>query len=109
MDTDSESDQETADLNTAQEDDSMISLAAAKKNYEEAERLVPEERKHISKDQHSELMNSPLIAPVLLRVLEDLSLPYSLSDFQQRALHTLLQKKDLILISPTGSGKESYF
>ena len=109
MDSDSESDVETADFTTINELDSMISETDAKVNYEEAGRLVPEEKDHISIDQHPEIMDSPLISQVLSKILGDLALPYNLSDFQKLALHTLLQKKDLIVISPTGSGKESNF
>jgi len=32
-------------------------------------------------------------------------LPYEITDFQKLSINTLLQKKDLILLSPTGSGK----
>ena len=73
--------------------DSMISEAEAKNNYEEAGRLVKEETDQISLDNHLHLIDSTADS-------------FSLSDFQRLSLNTLLQKKDLILLSPTGSGKE---
>jgi ATP-dependent helicase YprA (DUF1998 family) len=85
----------------------MISEPDAKKNYEEAGRMVPEEKDLISVDKHPEIMEASHVSQVLLEVLQDLALPYDLSDFQKLALHTLLEKRDLILVSPTGSGKES--
>ena len=42
---------------------------------------------------------------ILDSVLADVNLPYKLADFQTTSLHTIFQKKDLVLISPTGSGK----
>ena len=86
--------------------DALITEAQAKSNYEEAGRLVSEHEDQISIDDHQDLLNAATTA-ILDEVVNDLSLPYKLSDFQRLSLNTLLQKKDLVLLSPTGSGKES--
>ena len=106
MDSDSDSEQELADLTTSEELDSIITEEDAKHNYEEAGRLVPEENDPISIAKHEEIMDASLLE-VLDEVLHDLALPYEITDFQKLSINTLLQKKDLILLSPTGSGKES--
>ena len=102
MDTDSESDHDSP---SAIEDDLGISEFQAKHNYEEAGKLIEEEKDPISLEKHSELINSSCAA-VLEEVVRDLALPYSLSDFQKLSVNIMMQKKDLVLLSPTGSGKE---
>ena len=104
MDTSYETDSDQDDVSNDQLD-SMISEAEAKNNYEEAGRLVKEETDQISLDSHLHLIDSTA-DNILNEVLLDKALSFSLSDFQRLSLNTLLQKKDLILLSPTGSGKE---
>jgi superfamily II RNA helicase len=104
MDTSYESDSDveapsTTELNLG------ISESEAKYNYEEAGKLIPEEEDPISLAKNSELIDSSCSA-ILDEVEQDLALPYNLSDFQKLSVNILLQKKDLILLSPTGSGKE---
>ena len=105
MDTSYESDSDQ-DSNINEHLDQIITEAQARSNYEEAGKLVPEEDDNISIDSHEDLINTSCI-PILNDVAEQIALPYNLADFQKLSLNTLLQKKDLILLSPTGSGKES--
>ena len=105
MNTDTDSDQEGTEFTSYVELDAMITKEDATNNYKEAGRLVPEEEDPISMEDYPEIMKSSQVTPVLQKILQGLALPYDLSDFQKLALHTLLQLKDLILISPTGSGK----
>ena len=109
MDTDPDSDQEGTELTSYVELDAMITKEDATNNYKEAGRLVPEEEDPISMEDYPEIMKSSHVTSVLQKILQGLALPYDLSDFQKLALHTLLQLKDLILISPTGSGKVSNY
>ena len=104
---DSDSDPEVEVVASSIDLDLLISEVEAKMNYEEAGEMMHEEEDPISINQNPEIMNSQ-VSPVLQRVLQKLSLPYEQSDFQKLALHSLLQKKDVILLSPTGSGKVTY-
>ena len=81
-----------------------ISKFEAMKNYQEAGTFVPEQADQISIEHFGHLMNSSY-EPILQAVLADLQLPYHLADFQTISLHILFQKKDLLLIAPTGSRK----
>ena len=106
---DSDNDQADSEVtSTGKKLDSMITEEAAVRNFEEAGTLVLEKSDTISIEKHADIMDSSKTA-VLDSVLQDLTLPYDLSDFQKLSINTLLQKKDLVLLSPTGSGKEIYF
>ena len=84
--------------------DLIITEAQAKKNYEEAGMLVKEDSDKILIENHKDLIDDSVSA-IINEVVMDKELPYVLSDFQLLSLNTLLQKKNLILCSPTGSGK----
>ena len=88
--------------------DSMITEFEANANYNDAGKLVPEDRDSICLGSHYHLLDSKSTV-ILNDVKDSLSLSYHLSDFQILSLNTLYQKRDLILVSPTGSGKEGYF
>ena len=81
-----------------------ISEDQARTNYEEAGKEVTEEKDTITVERHAHLMK-PDIEEILDEVLEELKLPYSVSDFQRVAVNTVCSLKHLILVSPTGSGK----
>ena len=95
---DSDSDDESVTPET------VVSETEAKFNYEEAGNLIAEEKDRISLDKHSDKID-PRCAEVLSKVEDELSLPYHLSDFQKLSINIMLQKKDQILLSPTGTGK----
>ena len=106
MDTSYESDSDPDDAPNSEYLDQMITETQARFNYEEAGKLVPAEDDQIRIENHEDLIDSSM-TQLLDEVVETLALPYNLSDFQKLSLNTLLQKKDLILLSPTGSGKEN--
>jgi hypothetical protein len=79
-----------------------ISSYAAQSNYEMAGRKVPEEEDQISIATYGHLLNDE-VHNCLMEVLNDVQLPYKLSDFQLLSLHVLGSGKHLMLISPTGN------
>ena len=81
-----------------------ISSELASKNYDESGELIEEENDEISISKNSHLLNDR-IHLLIEEVLEDVKLPYRPSDFQMLSLHVLGSQKNLVLISPTGSGK----
>ena len=72
--------------------------------YEEAGSIVEEEEDQISLVKYSYLLNDE-VATILEEVLEENPLPFELADFQRLAIHALGSLRNVILISPTGSGK----
>ena len=72
--------------------------------YEQAGELVEEEENQISLTKYNHLLNDE-VASILQNVLDENPLPYALQDFQKLALHALGSLKNVILVSPTGSGK----
>ena len=81
-----------------------VTSLSAKKNYAMAGLEVPEEKDHITMADHLHLL-SDKVHLCLQEVLEEVKLPYKLSDFQLISLHVLGSSKNLMLVSPTGSGK----
>ena len=86
--------------------DSIITEAEARENYEKSGKLVTADDDQIRIEDYQHLMDSS-VTSFIDKVVDELSLPYNLSDFQTLSLNILLQKKDLILLSPTGTGKGS--
>ena len=76
----------------------------AQKNYDMAGQEVPEEQDQISISDHQHLLND-VVHHYIQEVLSEVHLPYRLSDFQLLSLHVLGSGKNLMLLSPTGSGK----
>ena len=66
--------------------------------------VIEEEENQISIAKHEYLLNDK-VGSILQSVLEENPLPYALQDFQKLALHALGSLKNVILVSPTGSGK----
>ena len=106
MSSSSDTDSEAEDFPVV-DNELTISKADAMKNYEEAGTLIPEEADDISFEKYGHLMISSN-DQILESILSELALPYQLAPFQVISLNILLQKKDLVLLSPTGSGKEIY-
>ena len=75
--------------------DSLLSMAGE---------VVEEEENQISIARNEYLLNDK-VGSILQSVLEENPLPYALQDFQKLALHALGSLKNVILVSPTGSGK----
>ena len=99
----SDSDQNTT---TNSRLDNIITETQANSNHNEAGDFVSADDDQIRMVDHDHLTD-PTVATLIEKVVEEVQLPYRLADFQQVSMNILLQKKDLILLSPTGSGKES--
>ena len=72
--------------------------------YEKAGEVTIVEDDKISLERHSEVLSDE-VADILDKVLEENPLPFELADFQTLAIHALGSMRNVILISPTGSGK----
>ena len=81
-----------------------ISKSQADKNYFAAGTEVEEEEDAIKLSDYCDLVDHE-IDGYLEKIVNDLELPYKLRDFQRLAIHTICSLKNLILVSPTGSGK----
>ena len=82
----------------------MISKEQADKNYDIANTLVDEPPDEISLAKHEHLLNDALHG-LIMEVLQENKIPFKLADFQMLSLHVLGSGRNLVLISPTGSGK----
>ena len=81
-----------------------ITRSQADKNYFAAGIEVAEEEDAIKLADHCDLVDQE-VDKNLERIVHELELPYKLRDFQRLAIHTICSFKNLILVSPTGSGK----
>ena len=72
--------------------------------YLEAGEEVDEPQDQITMFGHEYLLQDKMHL-LIMEVLSDTQIPFSLAPFQMRSLHVLGNRKNLILISPTGSGK----
>ena len=82
----------------------MISQGVADQNYLLAGSLVDEPPDEISLVKYGHFLSDKIHGKIM-EVLEETKIQFCLSDFQLLSLHVLGSKKNLILISPTGSGK----
>ena len=81
-----------------------ITKTLADANYEHAGEEVDEEDDPISVDKFDHLID-PEIDSILETVVSEKQMPYSPSDFQRVTVNALGQMKNVVLVSPTGSGK----
>jgi superfamily II RNA helicase len=81
-----------------------VTSLSAKKNYAMTGQEDPEEKDHITMAGHQQLL-SDKVHLCLQEVLQEVKLPYKLSEFQLISLHVLGSSKNLMLVNPTGSGK----
>jgi hypothetical protein len=85
-----------------------ISEALARENYLAAGEEVQEEKDRITVEKNLHLISQE-VDLILDKIVLDLSLPYSPSDFQRVAVNTLGMQRNLILVSPTGRVLSSTF
>ena len=82
-----------------------ISEEDANKNYDQAATEVPEEPDQLNLVNYSHLLCDKVNLSIL-ELLEEVQLPYkNFANFQMLSLHVLESERNLVLISPTGSGK----
>ena len=82
----------------------MISKEDAELNYSLAGTLVDEPPDELSLDKFGHLLNDEVHSKIM-EVLDETKVNFKLADFQMLSLHVVGSKKNLVLISPTGSGK----
>ena len=73
-------------------------------NYDMVGEVVEEEASQITLTKYNHLLRDE-VGVAIEQVLNEHPLPYQLQDFQKLSLHALGSQKNVILISPTGSGK----
>ena len=81
-----------------------ISKEQAKANYMSAGTVVEEEEDQITIEGNRNLISEE-VENILDKIVEEINLPYRPSPFQRIAINTLGELNNLILVSPTGSGK----
>ena len=81
-----------------------ITKTMADENYILAGTLVEEPSDEISLGKHRHLLHNT-VHIAIRSVLFDEKVSFKLADFQMLSLHVLGSLNDLILVSPTGSGK----
>ena len=82
----------------------MITKEDAERNYQLAGTLVDEPPDEINIAKHAHLLKDTIHA-FIMEVLQEANIKFKLADFQMLSLHVLGSQKNLILLSPTGSGK----
>ena len=81
-----------------------ITKEKAEDQYEKAGTLIPEDPEEITINEHTHLLNDSVML-IVREVLDETPLPFKLQDFQLLTLYCLGSLKNVILISPTGTGK----
>ena len=86
------------------EGDSESSISMANRNYNGAGEVLGVERDEIKLANHPSLLNDR-VHLALQEILTEVNLSFELADFQKLSLHVLGSGENLVLLSPTGSGK----
>ena len=76
----------------------------AGQNYDMVGEVVEEEASQITLSKYNHLLRDE-VGVAIEQVLKEHPLPYQLQDFKKLSLHALGSQKNVLLISPTGSGK----
>ena len=82
-----------------------ISKAEADAHYEASGSGIIEPPDEISVEKYQNQMLSDQVHQAIMEVLSETDIKFKLSDFQLVSLHVIGNKQNLVLISPTGSGK----
>ena len=99
------SDESEEEIQTESDNDFDISVAQADYNYMMAGTEVPEPLDQISVVKYQHLMLNDQVHQKIMEVLSETQITFQLADFQLVSLHVLGNQQNLILVSPTGSGK----
>ena len=81
-----------------------LSKELAEELYEQAGGLVPEDEAEITLEKYNHLLRDS-VHLIIQEVLEENPIPFRLQDFQLICLHCIGSLQNVILVSPTGSGK----
>ena len=82
-----------------------ISTETVAQLYEKAGSMTEEDAINVPLDNYSSYLLNDHVHSAIQQVLLENPLPYQLQEFQLAALHCLGSLKNVILITPTGSGK----
>ena len=82
-----------------------ISTETVAQLYEKAGSMTEEDAINIPLDNYSSYLLNDHVHSAIRQVLLENPLPYQLQEFQLATLHYLGSFKNVILITPTGSGK----
>ena len=96
---------EEEEIQTESDYDLDISKGQADTNYAMAGAEVPEPPDQISVVKYQHLMLNDQVHQKIMEVLSETQITFQLADFQLVSLHVLGNQQNLILLSPTGSGK----
>ena len=99
-----DSDNDSDDATTDEVTGLTITKETADHNYALAGTLVKEQPDELSLEKYQHLL-SDKVHNMIMEVIEETKLSFELADFQKLSLHVLGSKRNLILVSPTGSGK----
>ena len=72
--------------------------------YEMAGTSIPEDPEELKLENYNHLLKDS-VHVIIQEVLSEHPLPFKLQDFQLLTLHCLGSLKNVVLVSPTGSGK----
>ena len=81
-----------------------ISEIQSRANLDAAGTEVEEEDDRITVANNLDMM-SPEVDAILDKIVKDLGMPYMPAEFQRVAINALGEMRNVILVSPTGSGK----
>ena len=81
-----------------------FSKEVAEELYEKAGSMLPEDAEEITIEKYNYLLNDS-VHLIIQEVLSEHPLPFKFQEFQLITLHCLGSLKNIILLSPTGSGK----
>ena len=86
-----------------------IGISQEKANWllDQAGDLMEEDPEQITIRNHEHLLSDP-VHKIIQEVLQENSVGFPLQDFQLLTLHCLGSLKNVVLLSPTGSGRGPY-
>ena len=81
-----------------------ITKEKAEEWYEKAGTSILEDPEEITLNEHTHLLNDSVML-IVREVLDEFPLPFKLQDFHSLTLYCLASLENVILISPTRTGK----
>ena len=81
-----------------------VSKETAIDNYNKAGELIPEDAEQITLEKYQHVL-SDSVHLIIQEVLQEHHVPFKLQQFQMLTLHALGSLNNVVLLSPTGTGK----
>ena len=82
----------------------VVSKETAIENYNKAGELIPEDAEQITLEKYQHVL-SDSVHLIIQEVLQEHHVPFKLQQFQMLTLHALGSLNNVVLLSPTGTGK----